>query len=323
MVIYWRVRSQLDARGAVGGDDAQVAFVAGGDLYHGGQFAAPFEDAQIESILLLPPMENFSMIPRMRLLKAIGLLALTLLQAALLHGQAEKATAPSPFKTEPLRVGVTPDSPPLCFKVEDQYEGVEIDLARLLGKELNRPVVFVELPWAEQITALKDGKTDIIMSGMTVTRDREEEVAFSPPYLNFGQMSLVRKNMRARYTSVRSLLDTSAKVAVIPETTGADFVKENFKNADVVTYETPNAAIDAVVTSKADIFVYDSPVIQYLGGKREMEEIVPVNITLTIEYLAWAMRKDDEKLQKQVAEALIEFENDGRLKTVLNRWLPR
>lgn len=264
------------------------------------------------------------MIRLMRLLKMLGLLGLTyFLQLALAHGQADKTVAPSPFKTEPLRVGVTADSPPLAFKADGEFEGVEIDLARLLGKELNRPVVFVEVPWSQQIASLREGKTDIIMSGMTVTREREELVAFSPPYLNFGQMSLVRKNMRARYTSVRSLLDTSSKVAVIPETTGEAFVKKNFNNAEVVQYDNPDVAVDAVVRGQADIFVYDSPVILYLAGKREMEEIVPVNITLTIEYLAWAVRQDDEKLQDQVARALIEFENDGRLQTVLNRWLPR
>ncbi|MGE9295196.1 MAG: substrate-binding periplasmic protein [Puniceicoccales bacterium] len=255
----------------------------------------------------------------MRLHSLIALLALPLLVSV---GYAEKPVAPSPFKTEPLRVGVTPDSPPLVFKVNDSYEGVEIDLARLLGKELDRPVVFVSLPWDEQLKALKDGKTDIVMSGMTVTREREEQVAFSPPYLNFGQMALVRKQDRSRYTSARSLVQTTGNVAVIPDTTGAAFVKDNFENANVVKFNTPEEAVDAVVRSQADAFIYDSPVIYWMAGKREMEDVTPVSIHLTIEYLAWAMRPEDKKLQNQVAEALFEFESDGRLQTVLNRWLP-
>ncbi|WP_309400159.1 substrate-binding periplasmic protein [Cerasicoccus maritimus] len=260
----------------------------------------------------------------MRLLKLIALLGLTVfLQLGQASAQADKPMPPSPFKVEPLKVGITADSPPLVFKSGGEYQGVEIDLANLLGKELGRPVVFVEVPWEDQIKELDAGKTDIIMSGMTVTRERETQVGFAPPYLNFGQMSLVRKGERARYTSVRSLLDTTSKVAVIPGTTGAAFVKENFKNADIMEFDTPDAAVDAVVTGKTDIFVYDSPVIQWLASKREMEDVVPVNINLTIEYLAWAMRADDMKLQNQVAQALFQFENDGRLQTVINRWLPR
>lgn len=273
---------------------------------------------------LLRTAAEFSKMRLMRLLKALAWLGLTfLMQLSLVHGQADKPQAPSPFKVKPLKVGITADSPPLVFKVDGEYQGLEIDFAHLLGKELGRPVVFVETPWEDQIKALQEGKTDIIMSGMTVTREREDLVAFSPPYLNFGQMAMVRKSERARFTSVRSLLDTTGKVGIIPETTGAEFVKNNLENAETVTYATPSAAVTAVVTGEADLFVYDSPVILYLAGKREMEDIVPVNINLTIEYLAWAMRKDDKKLQDEVAAALMQFESDGRQQTVLDRWLPR
>jgi len=264
------------------------------------------------------------MLPDMRRHIWMAVLGLQLLGSLVLaqSGGGSPAQPPSPFKSKLLRVGVTPDSPPLIFKAGSSYEGVEIDFARLLGKELDRPVAFVSLPWDEQIDALKDGKIDIIMSGMTVTREREEDVAFSPPYLNFGQMAMVRQQDRARFTSVRTLLDTTARVAVIPETTGAAFVKENFENANVIEFETPDSAVDAVVRSNADVFIYDSPVILWLSGKREMENVAPVTISLTIEYLAWAMRPDDEQLQQEVADALLEFEQDGRLQTVLDRWLP-
>ncbi|MEO0794313.1 MAG: transporter substrate-binding domain-containing protein [Verrucomicrobiota bacterium] len=257
----------------------------------------------------------------MRLKGITALLGLTLFFTCVLGANPDRPVVPSPFKAKPLRVGVTADSPPLAFKIDGELEGVEIDLARLLGKELGRPIVFVEVAWADQIKFLNDDKTDIIMSGMTVTREREELVAFSPPYLNFGQMSLVRKQDRPRFTSVRSLLDTASRVAVVPDTTGAAFVKNDFANADIVEFATPEDAVDAVVRSQADIFVYDSPVINWMAGKREMENVVPVNINLTIEYLAWAMRKSDSKLQDQVANALFEFESDGRLQTVLGRWI--
>ena len=67
----------------------------------------------------------------------------------------------------PLRVGVTPNFPPMIFKLRKSLVGVEVDLAHALGRELGRPVEFVELPWDAQIPALLQGKTDIIMSAMT------------------------------------------------------------------------------------------------------------------------------------------------------------
>ena len=54
----------------------------------------------------------------------------------------------------PLMVGITPDYPPLIFRQGESITGIEIDLARKLGKELNRPVRLVTLKWEEQIDAL-------------------------------------------------------------------------------------------------------------------------------------------------------------------------
>jgi ABC-type amino acid transport substrate-binding protein len=50
-------------------------------------------------------------------------------------------------KQNTLRVGITPTYPPLIFKLGDKIAGVEVDLARKLGEELNRPVEFVEFRW--------------------------------------------------------------------------------------------------------------------------------------------------------------------------------
>ena len=40
----------------------------------------------------------------------------------------------------PLRVGITPEFPPMIFLSGGWVAGVEVDLARLLGQKLERPV---------------------------------------------------------------------------------------------------------------------------------------------------------------------------------------
>src|SRR5206468_10265090 len=82
-----------------------------------------------------------------------------------------------------LKVGITPEYPPLVFRQPDSTNGLEIELAKALGKELGRPIQFVVLEWEDQIPALLDRQTDIIMSGMSITKTRQLRVAFSKPYL--------------------------------------------------------------------------------------------------------------------------------------------
>ena len=113
------------------------------------------------------------------------------------------AAAPQPAgKTsqvsQTLRVGVTPDFPPLVFKQGNRVAGIEADLAMMLGEELGRPVKFVEMKWDEQIPALLEGKTDIIMSSMTVTRERQVRIAFSEPFLKSGLVAAVRADNVAK-----------------------------------------------------------------------------------------------------------------------------
>src|SRR6266705_668353 len=91
-----------------------------------------------------------------------------------------------------LRVGITPNLPPLAFEQIGKIVGIEADFAQQLVKELGREVKFIELDWEKQIPALLDGKTDIVMSGMTVTKTRQFRVNFCRPYLRSGQMALVR-----------------------------------------------------------------------------------------------------------------------------------
>ena len=89
--------------------------------------------------------------------------------------------------------------PPMVFKQGNDLVGVEVDLARILGQQLGRPIVFVEVPWKDQIEALNDKRTDIIMSSMSITDARRFVLNFSQPYFLVGQMALVRREDKSKY----------------------------------------------------------------------------------------------------------------------------
>ena len=123
-------------------------------------------------------------------------LAVLLLAVTLGAGCAEDYYRPAPERAEvppnALRVGITSTYPPMIFRQGGQVTGAEADLARLLGPRLGRPVYFIEVPWDQQIDTLIGGKTDIIMSGMSVTDARAVRIAFTEPYLEGGLMAAVR-----------------------------------------------------------------------------------------------------------------------------------
>lgn len=240
-----------------------------------------------------------------------------------LWGQEGDRPNLSPFRVSPLKVGVTPDSPPMIFKIGDNLEGLEIDLARQVGKLIKRPVKFIELPWEEQIPALLDKRIDVIMSGMTITQEREEIIAFSVPYLEYGQMALVRNEDKVRFSAIKNILSTRAQTGVIADTTGEQFVDNHFTRAKPIVYDTPEKATDGLVRSQVDLFIYDSPVILWIASQRAGDEIVAVPQHLTLEYLGWGVRKDDSKLLRQLDAALAELDKSGELERTIAHWLPQ
>jgi len=222
---------------------------------------------------------------------------------------------------QPLFVGITPDFPPLVFKRGDKIVGIEVDFAEMLGKELDRPVKFVELKWDEQIPALLKGRTDIIMSSMTATRERQVRIAFSEPVMKSGLVAGVRTGEAALYPTKQSIMDFAGLIGVIPNTTSEAFVRKNFLFAQEHYIKFPRQAVAALEQRSIGMFICDAPTMIWLVSENESME--GIWLPLNEEYLAWGMRKDDQNFQARVNVALAQFRVDGRLDMVLRKWLPK
>jgi polar amino acid transport system substrate-binding protein len=248
------------------------------------------------------------------------LLAALLLWAGCAEDYYRPSGAQSDVPPNALRVGVTSTYPPIVFRQAGQVTGVEADLARLLGPRLGRPVYFVEVLWDQQIDALLAGRTDIIMSGMSVTDARAVRIAFTEPYLEGGLMAAVRTEDARQYGSAEALLRTSATVGVIERTTGDVFVQRNFPNARRVALSIASDGALALRRRTIDVFVHDGPAIAWLVSANEAD-LTGIWQPLNRENLAWGIRRDDPLLA-QVNDVLATWKRDGTLTDVLVRWLP-
>jgi polar amino acid transport system substrate-binding protein len=222
--------------------------------------------------------------------------------------------------SSPLRVGVTPRYPPLVYQEKDQLLGVEPDFARALGKELGRPVEFVQLEWDDQIPALVEGRTDIIMSSMSVTPARQLRVAFTKPYLAVGQMPLVRHEDLTRYAFGFPYRPPGV-IGVIAGTTGDFLVQQEFPKSKRKTYKTSIDAAKALTKKKIDLFISDSPVVWWLASMNE-DTLAVAPVSLTKEQLAWAVRRTDTNLLESVNNTLDKMQTNGQAATLLTRWIP-
>ena len=224
-------------------------------------------------------------------------------------------------KNPTLYVGITPDCPPIIFKKGNQILGLEADLARELAKTMDRPLKFVEVPWGQQINALMADKFDVIMSGMTITRARRVRIAFSEPYLQQGQMALVRRTDLDRFGNSLRVCNANANFAVQRKTTGDIFVQQVCRNASSVGNLDPADAAQAICCKMIDIYIHDAPIIIWLASENEAD-LTTVPIQAPTQSIAWGIKKTDVDLQDTLNKVLAQWKQDGTLDRIRQSWLP-
>lgn len=221
----------------------------------------------------------------------------------------------------PLRVGLAPDYPPIVFKREGTLRGVEIDLARELSRELDRPVVFTELPWEELIPALTQGRIDIIMSGMSITNYRKQHIDFVDPYMQIGQMAIIRVEDVGRFGRPEALYGTTGAVGFKRRTTGELFARATLKSARLVSFPEVDDGLQALRAGEIDFFVHDAPTVWRVGADPSEQQLIGLHWPLTQEHLAWGVRKSDVAFRERLNAILAEWQRSGHLQSVLNRWI--
>jgi ABC-type amino acid transport substrate-binding protein len=254
-----------------------------------------------------------------------GLVMAALLVAGLLAGcaTAPETQQPPPVPANALKVGVSSNAPPLIYRVGDNLTGLEYDLGVALAAYLGRPLHWVELKWQDQIPALLEGRTDIIMSGMTITPKRALMIDFAEPYVQSGQVALVRANDRDRYA--RGYTDIAGRyqtIGYVKGTFGQAFVEKEFPDSGMMPFGTSQSAAKSLNRGIIDVLIHDGPIICMLAASNEGEGLVPIFPPLSKEYLAWGIRKDDIALREAANRFLEEMKRDDRLESLVRQWIP-
>ena len=223
----------------------------------------------------------------------------------------------------PLRVGISANAPPLAFKEGGKLQGLEVDFALQLGRFLNRNIQFKELKWDDQIPALEAGKIDVIMSGMTITKERSYRIAFSKPYLRSGQMLLVKTKKAGLYSSgIYSLMGTRPAIGTIHGTAGDMVITRTINRANITRYPTTAKAVRALEKDEIDVFVHDAPIVCYVAFRSKNNELAAIRQMASEEYLAWAVNRSNSVLMDQLNAFLAAQKTNGSLQKSIKYWIP-
>ena len=247
-------------------------------------------------------------------------LAGLLLLAALAPGCRSVFPRPSSSR-EALRIGTLADAPPLAFRQQRRWAGVEADLGRAFAQRLGLRPVFVALSPDQLTSALLDGQVDMLMAGLPVTEERRVLMDFSSPYLVVGQAALIRIDTLPRFNTEIRIRSARARFGVIKDSSGDHLVSRFFSQAQRLEFNDVDSALDALRQREIDLLIHDAPALWW-QAKHHAGEWTLAPALFAREEVAWAFRRGSVRLRETANQALAEWQRDGTLEAILRRWIP-
>ncbi len=219
-----------------------------------------------------------------------------------------------------FRVGIDDTYPPMEYKDEaGNLTGFDIELAKEIGKRLNKEVQFVPTAWSAIFTGLNSNKYDCIISSLSVTEERKKTIAYTKPYIANNQVIVVK----TENTDIASEKDLGGKiVAVQMGTTSEDSCNEFMKSTpfkDFKKYGAMTEALNELKIGRVNAVVTDLVVGKYFVAN-DKKSFKLVATTLPNEPIAIGFTKANKSQADKVDKVLEEMMNDGTLKAISEKW---
>jgi polar amino acid transport system substrate-binding protein len=249
------------------------------------------------------------------------LLACLLALCVVLPGVAAADTLDDILERGTLRVGLEPGYMPFeMTNKRGEIVGFDVDMAKRMAKAMGVELELVSTAWDGIIPALLTKKFDIIMSGMTLTQERNLKVSFANPYIVIGQSVLIKKDLAGDVQSYKDLNDKKFKVASKLGTTGEQATKRMIPDATYISFETEQEGVMDLLNGKVDAFVYDLPFNAIAYAEKGQGKLVLLDEPFTFEPLAWAVNKGNADFVNWLDNFLRQVKNDGTYERIYRKW---
>ncbi|MDR2198786.1 MAG: ABC transporter substrate-binding protein [Deltaproteobacteria bacterium] len=218
--------------------------------------------------------------------------------------------------------GIDGDFKPFAYmEPGGKAAGFDVDALNWIAQKQGFTVVHEALPWSSIITSLKEKKIDIIASGLSVSKERAEQVAFTIPYWVVKQVVVVSNNSNLTLDEVLNggktigvQLGTSEAKSMIDSNKkdGRDYTIRQYDNFEMAVAEVVNGRIDAAVMNDAPALIaVKSQPVKILGDAGIPEE-----------QFAYAVNKDNPELLSTLNEGLALLMADPYWQTLIEKYNP-
>lgn len=216
-----------------------------------------------------------------------------------------------------LTVGTDLPYPPFEYREGGELTGFDVEILDEIASRIGLETEYVDSPFDTIFTDLANGQFDVVISGATITPEREKEVDFSDPYFRSLQALVVLED-----SGIGSFEDLGQgdSVSVQSGTTGEIWAEENLEPNGVEIRAFPEypPVYNALEAGQVDGVVYDeSSAIPETFNRPGTEVVDTVD---TNEFYGIAVDPNNDDLLDAVNQALQEMIEDGTYEEIYGNY---
>ena len=206
--------------------------------------------------------------------------------------------------------------PPYEMTTDDGgFEGIDVEIAGAIAEKLGLELQVDDMDFDAALLAAQQGKSDIVMAGVTVTDERKKVMNFSDTYSTGVQVIIVPEG-----SDIQTIDDLAGHmIGAQRATTGYIYCSDEFGEENVTAYDNGLTATQALVNGQIDCIVIDSA---------PAKEFVKANPGLTIldtpyaeEDYAIGMSLENEALLAAINGAMKELKEDGTIDEIVAKYI--
>ena len=195
------------------------------------------------------------------------------------------------------------------------FEGIDVEVAGAVAEKLGLELQVDDMDFDAALLAAQNGKSDIVMAGVTVTDERQKVMDFSDTYAEGIQSIIVPED-----SDIASADDLTGKaIGTQRGTTGYIYCTDDFGEDNVIAYDDGLTAVQALNNGQVDAVVIDNaPAKSFVEANPGLKIL---DTAYAQEDYAIGVAKGNTQLLDAINGALEELEADGTLQAIVDKYI--
>lgn len=220
-----------------------------------------------------------------------------------------------------LVVGTAASMPPLNMTTKDgRIIGLDIDLANYIADSLGVRLKKEKMLFKDLLPALEGGKVDMVISGVTITAERNTRVAFVGPYYVSGKGVLTSVATLASITDPDALDKRDFTITALAGSTSERFVKIQMPKAVYKPAQDYDEGVQMVIAGTVDAMVADHPICVVSVARYPQHDLFTIVSPFTYEPIGIALPAGDPLFVNLVDNLLDSVAGSGALDNAMRYW---